>query len=208
MSLQRKAGRPAFITVSRFPQLLLVFPLALFLYLPTFLTTSQSSPVAFLKHESPFLQCHFILTPHFSSSLLPSFLHPTRFFLSFAFLSFLILLCPYLLFYPSSVYFNSFQSFFFHVFLLFFSPFCLFTLSTLMKFYPSLSSSFSSFLSLPSLLYPLFFLILLSSFSCVCPFISVLFYPFFFLVFSSLFVLFYTLFYSSVIFYIFLSSFC
>lgn len=112
MSLQRKAGRPAFITVSRFPQLLLVFPLALFLYLPTFLTTSQSSPVAFLKHESPFLQCHFILTPHFSSSLLPSFLHPTRFFLSFAFLSFLILLCPYLLFYPSSVYFNSFQSFF------------------------------------------------------------------------------------------------
>lgn len=113
MSLQRKAGRPAFITVSRFPQLLHVFPLALFLYLPTFLTTSQSSPVAFLKHESPFLQCHFTLTPHFSSSLLPSFLHPTRFFLflCFPFLSFLILLCPYLLFYPSSVYFNSFQSF-------------------------------------------------------------------------------------------------
>lgn len=50
----------------------------------------------------------FIIT----SSLISSSYQVLSFlFLCFPFLSFLILLCPYLLFYPSSVYFNSFQSF-------------------------------------------------------------------------------------------------
>lgn len=212
VSLQRKAGRPAFITVSRFPQLLHVFPLALFLYLPTFLTTSQSSPVAFLKHESPFLQCHFTLTPHFSSSLLPSFLHPTRFFLflCFPFLSFLILLCPYLLFYPSSVYFNSFQSFSSCFSSLLFSLLFIhsFNLDVILSFLilVFLLFSFPPELALPTLFpHPFIFFFMCLAFH-FCSFF-ILFSSLYFLL-SSLFVLFYTLFYSSVIFYIFLSSFC
>lgn len=53
----------------------------------------------------------FIITSSLISSSYQVLSFPFLCFLCFPFLSFLILLCPYLLFYPSSVYFNSFQSF-------------------------------------------------------------------------------------------------